>query len=107
MAEKLHIHCGLATDRLFSHDCVKSMDLLKTNRTRALAALALTALVALVGFALSIIAWRPSDVFLHGSYDSLHSLIAGLLRHRPDTGPLFLYLRGARAGDRAKEFKQR
>src|SRR5260370_41514397 len=30
-----------------------------------------------------------------------------VLRRRPDTGPLFPYLRTVRAGDRATEFKQR
>src|ERR1043166_4647622 len=33
--------------------------------------------------------------------------VAAILRSRPDTGPLFPYLRAVRAGDRATEFKQR
>jgi hypothetical protein len=33
--------------------------------------------------------------------------VADLLRRRPQSGPLFPYLRSVRAGDRATEFKQR
>jgi integrase len=33
--------------------------------------------------------------------------VAALFRHLPQSGPLFPYLRGVRAGDRATEFKQR
>jgi hypothetical protein len=33
--------------------------------------------------------------------------VRAVLRRRPESGPLFPYLRGVRAGDRATEFKQR
>src|SRR5262249_18373399 len=33
--------------------------------------------------------------------------VAAILRRRPNTGPLFPYLRTVRPGDRANEFKQR
>ncbi len=68
------------------------MKLGQANRTRLLASLALTILVALLGLALLILEWRPGEQFLHGSYDSLHSLSGVRSEATADSPVVIVYL---------------
>src|SRR5689334_20809524 len=50
------------------------MALSNTSRPRLFVAAILALAVAWLGLALRVPGWRPGDLFLHGSYDSLHWL---------------------------------